>query len=55
MTPREKIELMLSVYREKYEKAGMPPADHPKCVELQAQIGILETLYYYFLQEEGKQ
>lgn len=54
MTPREKIELILKVYREKLEKASETPADHVACIQLEAKIGILEDLYYYFLQEEGK-
>lgn len=52
MTPKEKIELMLKVYREKLETASQTPADHTACIQLEAKIGLLEDLYYYFLREE---
>ncbi len=51
---KEKIELMLQVYRERLEKAQRPPIDHVLGIQTQAQIAILESLYIYALQEEGR-
>jgi hypothetical protein len=51
---REKIELMLKVYRERLEKAQRPPIDHVLGMQTEAQISILESLYIYALQEEGR-
>jgi len=50
---REKIELMLKVYRERLEKANRPPIDHVLGLQTEAQIAILESLYIYVLQEEN--
>jgi hypothetical protein len=51
---KEKIELMLQVYRERLEKAQRPPIDHALGLQTQAQIAILESLYIYALQEEER-
>ncbi len=51
---KEKIELMLKVYRERLEKAQRPPIDHVLGIQTEAQIAILESLYIYVMQEEGR-
>jgi hypothetical protein len=51
---KEKIELMLKVYRECLEKAQRPPIDHVLGLQTEAQISILESLYIYALQEGGR-
>ena len=49
---REKIELMLKVYRERLERAQRPPIDHVLGLQTEAQIAVLENLYIYAVQEE---
>lgn len=51
---KEKIELMLKVYRERLEKAQRPPIDHVLGIQTEAQIAILESLYIYVMQEETR-
>lgn len=52
---KQKIELMLKVYRERLERASIPPIDYVLGMRTQAQISILEDLYFYALQEEKSQ
>ena len=51
---KEKIELMLKVCRERLEKAQRPPIDHVLGLQTEAQISVLENLYIYAVQEEGR-
>lgn len=51
---KEKIELLLKVYRKKLEEINIPPIDYMEGIRVNAIIGILEHLYVYALQEEGK-
>ena len=51
---KEKIELMLKVYRERLEKAQRPPIDHVLGIQTEAQIAILESLLIYAMQEETR-
>ena len=51
---KEKLELMLSVYREKLEKAQIPPIDYVACIRLEAQINLLENLWFYARQQPRK-
>ena len=49
---KDKIELMLKIYREKLEKAeSLPHADHAEALRMQGAINVLEMLYIYALQE----
>jgi len=48
----KKIELMLSIYREKLEKANIPPVDYVAGIRLEGQIDLLENLYYYARQQQ---
>jgi hypothetical protein len=52
MTMQKKLELMLSIYRERLEKASIQPIDFVEGIRCEAIIGVLENLYYYALQEQ---
>lgn len=51
---KQKIELMLRVYRERLEKTNRPPIDYVAGLQTEAIIGILENLYIYAMQEEAQ-
>lgn len=51
---KEKIELMLKVYRARLEKANKPPVDHVVGLQTEAQIGILEMLLIYANEEAAQ-
>lgn len=48
---KDRITIMLSVFRERLEKAEQQPIDHVEAIRLEAKISVLEQLYYYIIRE----